>query len=258
MNFEVGYGPLTPEIAGEVWITIWSMLSGAALFSGIVGSVTALLLSLDSSGTKFTAFMDTVEAYMSQREVPSDLRDRIRTHLRLKYSGEYHVTAGSMTTKSERPRISSPRLFSNSSAKGSNDGEGDETEEAYSLELTSSVPRMFNEDKLLSELPTFLKKHLKAHSARELLGKIPLLCRLDMPAGLATSLAALLTRQYCLKGDILISQGEAPEEMYFIESGAVELTRLSSFAISSPLASPSRERSVANLVDGSYFGEVSI
>jgi hypothetical protein len=79
----IGYGPYSPEIVGEVWITIWSMLSGAALFSGIVGSVTALLLSLDSSGTKFTAFMDTVEAYMRQREVPGELRDRIRTHLRL-------------------------------------------------------------------------------------------------------------------------------------------------------------------------------
>ena len=51
---------------------------------------------------------------------------------------------------------------------------------------------------------------------------------------LAASLAALLRRAHCLRGDVLINQGEPPEEMYFIQHGAILLERWSAFSVTSP------------------------
>jgi hypothetical protein len=85
-----------------------------------------------------------------------------------------------------------------SSSSSSSDGAAEESAVNQVLQL-NIVPRMFNEQKLMDELPSFLRKGLKAHAAHELLGRIPLLRGLEMPAGLATSLAALLKRTHCLK-----------------------------------------------------------
>ena len=44
-----------------------------------------MLLSLDSSGQKYVSHMDEVEAFMSRREVPPELRHRIRSYMRFRY-----------------------------------------------------------------------------------------------------------------------------------------------------------------------------
>jgi len=49
----IGYGVFPPSNTSEAWATILSMSIGASLFACIVGSITAVLLSLDSAGDNF-------------------------------------------------------------------------------------------------------------------------------------------------------------------------------------------------------------
>jgi hypothetical protein len=93
-------------------------------------------------------------------------------------------------------RSSSPSSSSSSPVSGGGGGTGAGGEQQrHGDESTASnanqvlqlniVPRMFNEAKLMDELPPFLRRSLKAHAARELLSRIPLLRGLEMPGGVS-------------------------------------------------------------------------
>jgi len=61
----IGYGVYPPSTTEEVWATIFSMSIGASLFACIVGSITAVLLSLDSTSANFQTYMNEANLFCS-------------------------------------------------------------------------------------------------------------------------------------------------------------------------------------------------
>lgn len=82
----IGYGRYPPDNIPEVWMTIFSMSVGAALFAGIIGAISATLLNLDASGNMYNSKKDQLTQYMRYRQLPPELRERIRTHFEQRYA----------------------------------------------------------------------------------------------------------------------------------------------------------------------------
>jgi len=185
----IGYGAHEPRLPSEAWMTIWSMTSGAALFSGIMGSITAVLLSLDSSGQKYVSHMDEVEAFMTRREVPPELRHRIRSYMKLRYTGQ-----------EERE-----------------DDDGDDG--------PKKVPRMYSEEGIIDELSVGIKRDLHLHLTQGLIQKLPFLSGMDLPPTVSTFLSSVLQWQLAIANDVVMEQEDPPEKICFIQSGNVVLVR---------------------------------
>ena len=82
----IGYGVHPPETVGEVWAIILSMSIGASLFACIVGSITAVLLSLDSASANFQGYINEVNAYFKHKEIPPELQVKVTHYLYSKWS----------------------------------------------------------------------------------------------------------------------------------------------------------------------------
>lgn len=78
----IGYGRFPPQLLSEVWVTIWSMLSGASLFAGIIGAMSALMLNADTSGAQFRARSEELRQYLIKYDIPEDIRMRAWAHFR--------------------------------------------------------------------------------------------------------------------------------------------------------------------------------
>mmetsp|Transcript_17536 Transcript_17536/g.59934 ORF Transcript_17536/g.59934 Transcript_17536/m.59934 type:complete len:735 (+) Transcript_17536:445-2649(+) len=100
--------------------------------------------------------------------------------------------------------------------------------------------KLFDEGSMLSELNKCVRTDIKMHVAGELLEKVPIfkLC----PDPVVAAVAEKLSMQVCLPDELIYSEGQIAEEMYFIASGEVEIV-----AIDGSL--------VTVLSEGSYFGE---
>ena len=75
----IGYGSVSkPLSVVEVWLTIISMSVGAALFAGSIGTLTALILTMDSPSAKYDVLLADTNVYMDHVGLPADVRTRIR------------------------------------------------------------------------------------------------------------------------------------------------------------------------------------
>jgi len=189
----IGYGLDSPRTTSEVWMTIWSMTSGAALFSGIIGSITAVLLSFDSSGQRYVSHMDEVEAFLDRREVPSDLRMRIRNYMRLRYTG---------IDENQQP-----------------------DRDHYNVAEANHAPRMFSERNIISELSVGIQRDLNSYLKHELIEKIPFLSGLDLPVSVGTWMSQVMEWQLAGKDDHVMIQDDPPEAIFFIQNGFVSILR---------------------------------
>ena len=66
------------QLLSEVWVTIWSMLAGASCYAGIIGSISAMMLNMDASGSRYLSRLDEMTQYMRDNDLPAALRDRVR------------------------------------------------------------------------------------------------------------------------------------------------------------------------------------
>lgn len=96
----IGYGRYPPDNIPEVWMTIFSMSVGAALFAGIIGAISATLLNLDASANMYNSKKDQLTQYMRYRQLPPELRERIRTHFEQRYATTYTTT---LSLRSSQP-----------------------------------------------------------------------------------------------------------------------------------------------------------
>lgn len=69
---------LRMQLLSEVWVTIWSMLAGASCYAGIIGSISAMMLNMDASGSRYLSRLDEMTQYMRDSDLPAALRDRVR------------------------------------------------------------------------------------------------------------------------------------------------------------------------------------
>ena len=156
----IGYGVTNPVVVPEVWVTTFSMTSGAVLLGCVVGSITTVMLSLDSSGQRFSSHMDEVEAFTSRRNVSPDLRERIRTYMKLRYR---HTAAGM-------------------------------TEEE--LEGQQAC-RMFNEDQIVGELSVGIRRELQVNLTNDTLIKTPFFSDLKLPQKIAQYMVSDFVEREC-------------------------------------------------------------
>ena len=71
----IGYGSVSQPLSTvEVLLTTVSMLLGAAIFAGIIGSLTAYLMSLDSPAARYDALSSEADEFMERHCLPAQLR----------------------------------------------------------------------------------------------------------------------------------------------------------------------------------------
>ncbi|MFA6506038.1 MAG: cyclic nucleotide-binding domain-containing protein [Treponemataceae bacterium] len=75
----IGYGDITPDRNNPVQLiyTIITELIGVGMFGFIIGNIASLIANIDLSKTQHRAKMDEISAYLQQRSIPRDLRNRI-------------------------------------------------------------------------------------------------------------------------------------------------------------------------------------
>jgi voltage-gated potassium channel len=78
----VGYGDVIPETAGQKVFTISVMVMGVGIFGFIIGNIATILVSIDPARVSYLQRMEQLGAFMSYREFPADLRDRIVEYYR--------------------------------------------------------------------------------------------------------------------------------------------------------------------------------
>ncbi|GMI02845.1 hypothetical protein TrRE_jg6550 [Triparma retinervis] len=185
----IGYGVYPPETVGEVWAIIVSMSIGASLFACIVGSITAVLLSLDSASANFQGYINEVNAYFKHRDIPPDLQLKVTHYLYKKWA---------------------------KGKEGVEDVNGDE------VELNGL--KMYDEVKILEGLSPSLRAALNLSICSNMLEKSPVFNRSFFPVQLQRWLAGKLSFVIFLSSDVLISEGDVPCEMYLIRKGSVRLS----------------------------------
>ncbi|EEC16602.1 cyclic nucleotide-gated channel 2A, putative [Ixodes scapularis] len=97
----VGYGRFPPQSLADMWLTLLSMISGVACYAFLLGNVTNLVLTLDSSsrqykrrGANLTVTcpcpqIKQVEEYMAYHKLPSGLRQRITDYFEHRYQRKF-------------------------------------------------------------------------------------------------------------------------------------------------------------------------
>lgn len=76
----VGYGDITPETQPEMILTMAIMGIGVAMHAYIIGNVSALVANLNARKALFQQKMDSINGYMDYRQLPQELKQRVRRY----------------------------------------------------------------------------------------------------------------------------------------------------------------------------------
>lgn len=121
--------------------------------------------------------------------------------------------------------------------------------------------KMFDEDKILSELNPVLREELVNHNCCELIESVPFFKNAD--ADFLARIISVLKYEVYLNGDCIIKQGDLGNRMYFIARGQVlirntldtEQIQNQRTSHGSAIGASSVEQ---RLADGCYFGEICL
>lgn len=83
----VSYGPFDPVRNEEVVATIISMLFGAAMNAGVIGTTASIMQSSNPSGAEFYRQWDELKVFMRHKGIPLELRDRLRKYFMARWKG---------------------------------------------------------------------------------------------------------------------------------------------------------------------------
>ena len=112
-----------------------------------------------------------------------------------------------------------------------------------SLEMKSS----YDEEGILSDLPTTLRRDAILHLNRDIIQRVPFFQKQDK--GFLSYLCEMLLPQQYLPGDIIFNEGDYGDEMYFLVKGCVEIVG----------AMGSNDETIyRELRSGSWFGEIAV
>lgn len=82
----VGYGDVTPLLAGEVMFACTSMFVGSILMGYVIGNVSSIIAQEDSAKIAIRSRIDSLNAYMRFRDLPQSLVRRVRAHFDFNWS----------------------------------------------------------------------------------------------------------------------------------------------------------------------------
>ena len=97
---------------------------------------------------------------------------------------------------------------------------------------------------ILDSYPQFLKRDCLMHIHLEFIRKVPFFAK--VPDGFIRAIITQLQSELCLSQDIIIHEGDAAKEMYFLRIGAVDVY------------APQSSRVVVTLKKGAFFGEIGL
>ena len=232
----IGYGVYPPETLPELWAITFSMSLGASMFACIVGSVTAVLLSLDLASASFQGYTNEVraselrgttsairsasslkplrhssqlEAYFAHKEIPPSLRLKVNNYIQSRWSRD------------------SPQEVDRQGPESSLQG-----------------LKMYSEERIHDKLSPALRRELMASSVTSTLDKNPVFTASFFGSTLQMYMCTSLTQEWFQEGDHILVQGAPGSSVYFVKSGSVEVNHSGA-----PLGV---------LPPGSYFGEAPL
>ena len=89
----VGYGDITMLTMPEVMLSWFMITIGASTFAMVVGTISQLLGQLNSKEQKIREFMEELDDFMHQENLPLDVRFRIRTFYEYGFSNSLEIPA---------------------------------------------------------------------------------------------------------------------------------------------------------------------
>lgn len=75
-----GFGDITPQNETERLVAILTMAAGASIYAYSVGSVSAIVASMDEASNAFHQTMDNLNAWMDEVCIPSEMRSELRRY----------------------------------------------------------------------------------------------------------------------------------------------------------------------------------
>jgi len=112
------------------------------------------------------------------------------------------------------------------------------------------------EKKLMNKLSLPLRSELKLHLCKDLLLSVPFFKGLD--ALFLMDLVGVLTSELLAPGDVLFSEGDASNSMFFLVHGTIEIFHYSQEDEHINDTAPLTKMVVGFFSDGSYFGEAAL
>ena len=79
----IGYGLVQPVRVSEIAMTLLSMVLGATLYGMFIASLTSFMADSEASAKQYNSQLDMLNQYMKHRQLPPELRVKLRTYLEL-------------------------------------------------------------------------------------------------------------------------------------------------------------------------------
>ena len=92
----IGYGQEAPRTQGEIWITIFSMLTGASFYIVMIGMMSSIMLAMDRAGARYREQMVVWKEYFAFLSLPHDLRKRVTSHFERRWYTRKFFDEGEM------------------------------------------------------------------------------------------------------------------------------------------------------------------
>eukprot|EP01138_Halocafeteria_seosinensis_P002872 gb/GECG01002934.1/.p1 GENE.gb/GECG01002934.1/~~gb/GECG01002934.1/.p1 ORF type:complete len:667 (+),score=65.50 gb/GECG01002934.1/:1-2001(+) len=81
----ISYGSYIPQRTAEAVFISLSNLVGASIYAVVIATVTTLIMNANKSGAEFRQYMDEMNLFMRDYNLPKELRDRIRRYIRQRF-----------------------------------------------------------------------------------------------------------------------------------------------------------------------------
>ena len=87
----VGYGDVTPTAPSERIFAMFCMIFGTGVFGYIIGSATVILTASKGSDEMIIVRMNTLQQFMEEKKLPSQLQVKLRRHFRYYWQNAFAV-----------------------------------------------------------------------------------------------------------------------------------------------------------------------
>lgn len=76
----IGYGDVAPVTDGERLLSIFGMVVGCSVYAYTIGAVAGVVERMDKPSTEFYQHLDDLNSFMSENNLPAELRRRLRSY----------------------------------------------------------------------------------------------------------------------------------------------------------------------------------
>ena len=99
----IGYGRFTPVLLSEALLTTFTMVTGATFYALFIAQSMAYLIESNYSKISYLEKMKETGEYLSYRNIPDDLRQRVHTYFNQKYIHQRYFDEHSVLAEISKP-----------------------------------------------------------------------------------------------------------------------------------------------------------